>query len=123
MTNLFKGTIIKESLEDVSILFKFNVLDTRTTNEVEPSERWTIHTVEGDTNLLKELSRVIKPNKWYAHFWNSNGDIVVVYRDKTFDINYYNKGTWKQAIDYGISIGIPVAQLDFPINSPQQSIQ
>ncbi len=48
------------------------------------------------------------------HFWD-NRNIIVAFKDKIFEIDYDDKGTWKNAIDYGISIGIPKEQLDFSI--------
>lgn len=40
---------------------------------------------------------------------------MVVFKDKTFEIDYDDKETWKEAVDYGLSLGIPAEQLDFLI--------
>ena len=50
---------------------------------------------------------------WYVHFWKRN-KIIVVYRDKQFEITRDDKGTWKDAIEHGRAQGIPADELDFP---------
>ena len=50
------------------------------------------------------------------HFWKSDKNIIAIFKDKVFKFNYDVKDSWKEVLDYGISIGIPVQELDFPIN-------
>ena len=50
------------------------------------------------------------------HFWKpGNSKIEVVFKNKIFSIDYSEKSTWKEAISYGKSVGIPEEQLDFII--------
>lgn len=107
------GTIVEESLEDSRVLNDFHILNTRITKEDNPAERWHLCKVEATPEQLQKLSAVLKPEKWYAHFWNGN-KIIVVFRDKTFEQKADDKSTWEPAIQYGLSIGIPKEQLDFP---------
>jgi hypothetical protein len=65
-------------------------------------------------NDFKELSKVIKPSKWYAYFW-SGDEMIVVFRGKIFYQKVNDKNSWEPAIAYGISVGIPKEQLDFLI--------
>ena len=46
------------------------------------------------------------------HFWRDNR-MIVLFKKKRFTLDIENKNTWKEAIDYGLSIGIPREQLDF----------
>jgi len=46
--------------------------------------------------------------------------VIVVYPNKEFDIVYSDKDSWKDAIAYGQSLGIPIEQLDFKIDEYEQ---
>jgi hypothetical protein len=112
---MYKGAIILESLDDIKVIKDFTTLNVTVANDPNPSDRWHIHDVEATRDQLQLLSRVMKPDRYYAHFWNKNRDIVVVYRDKIFEFNFDDKKSWEPAIKYGLSVGIPREQLDFPI--------
>lgn len=112
---IYIGAIIEESLEDKNILKGFHVTHTSVTDDIDPNDRWHIHTVESDKNKLFELSRVLKPEKYYAHFWNKQKQVIVVFHQRIFEFNYDNKDEWVPAIEYGLSVGIPRDQLDFLI--------
>ena len=107
---IYKGIIIEESLIDSNCLNEMDIINTRIAHNGE----WTLRKVNLTKEKIEYLSNKIKSPLYYMHFWNDR-DVVVVFKDKTFEINYDNKDTWKDAIDYGISIGIPKEQLDFPI--------
>lgn len=108
----YLGTIVEESLEDSRVLNDFHILNVRITNEDNPADRWHLYKVETTPEQLQKLSSVLKPEKWYAHFW-SGDEMIVVFRDKTFTQKVSDKSTWEPAIQYGLSIGIPKEQLDF----------
>lgn len=112
---IYTGTIIKESLENENILNYFKIINITITDDEKPEDRWHLYTVESTKELLQKLSSVIKPEKFYCHFWDKNKKIIVVFRDKIFNFNYDNKNSWQPAIEYGESIGIPKEQLDFLI--------
>lgn len=48
------------------------------------------------------------------HFWNGN-QVIAVFPGKVYKFQHSNKSTWKDAVEYGKSIGIPEEQLDFII--------
>jgi len=112
----YKGAIVEESLEDNRILNDFKVSSISVTKEDNPEERWHICNVEATKKQIENLSKNIKPSKWYAHFWNSNKDVIAIFRGKIFYFNYNDKKSWNPAIKYGRSIGIPREQLDFIID-------
>ncbi len=109
----YKGTIVKESLEDENILKDFVVIEETVTDDVNPNDQWHMFKVEADTEQLGKLSKVIKTERWYAHFWDDDGNIIVVYRDKVFSFHKDDEVGRKEAIDYGLSVDIPEEQLDF----------
>jgi hypothetical protein len=62
-----------------------------------------------------ELAKNLKPEKWYAHFWDDI-HIYVVFPGKVFKISRNDTSTWQPAIDYGLSLKISSEQLDFIID-------
>ena len=109
----YKGSIVEESLEDNLILNDFKIIDFRITDDENPSDRWHIYKVESDKDKLLKLSKYLKQEKWYAHFWDKNKNIIVVFKDKVFEFSYGDKDSWNKAVSHGISVGIPEEQLDF----------
>ena len=107
---IYEGIIIEESLIDSKYMNGIEIIKT----EIAHNGQWTLRTVNITKEKIEYLSGKIKSNSYYMHFWN-NRDVIVVFKDKTFEIDYDNKETWEDAIEYGISIGIPKEQLDFPI--------
>ncbi len=115
---LYKGTIVQESLIDDRILNEFRFLGFRVTNKEKPEERWHLFTVEATETVIVKLSKYIKPEKWYAHFWNGD-NIIAIFSNKVFRFKFSDKSSWKEAVEYGKSIGIPGGQLDFLIDDLQ----
>ena len=105
---IYKGKIIVQSLEDKNLVSKMQILGT------EVADDWTIHTVLISKSDIENLTPYIKQGPWYAHFWHGN-EVLVVFRDKIFKFIYNQPATWREAIGYGISIGISREQLNFPI--------
>lgn len=112
----YKGYIIEESLEDNLILNNFKIIGIKITDDENPADRWHIYEVETSKEQLLKISKYLKPGKWYTHFWDSNKNIIAVFKDKNFEFNYDNKESWNEAVEYGLSLGIPKEQLDFLID-------
>ena len=112
----YKGIIIKESLVDPTILEGIKVISTRTeVDQDDPNNIWHFNNVEVSRDDIENLQTHLKrEGGWYMHFWRGQ-DVMVVFRDKLFEIKYDDKSTWKDAVEYGRSIGIPAEQLDFLI--------
>lgn len=108
----YKGSIVVESLEDKGILDNLKVLNIDETDDEIPADRWHIYAVEATPDEINEISRAMYPERWYAHFWD-NKNIVAVFRDKVFHMKRDDKNTWQEAINYGMSVGVPKEQLDF----------
>jgi len=108
----YKGTIVLESLSDDRILNEFEIIKLKITDEDNPSNRWHLITVLASKEQIEKLANYLKPEKWYAHFWNGD-DIIAVFPNKIFNFKHSDKFTWTEAIEYGKSLGIPEKQLDF----------
>ncbi len=106
----YKGTIIENSLADRSLLDNINILETKNSTD------WILHDVLVNKIQIESFGRYMSTGPWYMHFWQEDGDnIIVVFKDKNFTIKQSDKGTWTDAIEYGIALGIPKEQLDFAI--------
>jgi hypothetical protein len=110
----YKGIIVEESLEDNRILNEIDIIDFRISKDENLADRWHLYTVKVTKDDIQKVSRYIKSGKWYMHFWNGN-EIIAVFKDKVFEFKHDQKETWKDACDYGRSLGIPKEQLDFVI--------
>ena len=104
----YKGTIVEESLKDKSLIKKLKVLN----SSVEGA--WHLYTIEVSEKEIEEISHSLNAQKWYAHFWKDQ-KVIVAFKDKIMRFEHSKKETWKPVVDYGLSIGIPKEQLDFPI--------
>ncbi|MBX4190025.1 hypothetical protein KW791_01895 [Candidatus Parcubacteria bacterium] len=104
----YKGTIIQNSLTDPSVIKSLKV------EKSYKIEDWNLHDVMVGEDQIKQLGKNLNDGPWYMHFWEEGkDDVTVVFKDKIFKIKYSDKNTWKEAISYGKSKGIPEKQLDF----------
>jgi hypothetical protein len=110
----YTGTIVEESLEDNRILNDFDIVSVKISKDDNPADRWHLYSVKVSKDDISVLAQQIKLGKWYMHFWKGR-DVIAVFKDKIFEFKYDNKSTWKDAVDYGLSQGIPQEQLDFII--------
>ncbi|MFA6072397.1 MAG: hypothetical protein WC810_27865 [Janthinobacterium sp.] len=113
LANNYKGTIVEESLIDNRILNDLKIIDFRVSKDENPVDRWHLYTVLVTNQDIERLSQNIKP-KWYMHFWKDR-EVIAVFQNKIFKFNYDDKSSWEPVVNYGLSIGIPKEQLDFPI--------
>jgi len=110
----YKGVIVEESLEDSRILNDFKIIDFRISKEENPADRWHLYTVQVSQEEIIRLSKNIK-QKWYMHFWKGR-NVIAIFKNKKFEFNFDDKSSWKPVVEYGLSLGIPKEQLDFPID-------
>lgn len=110
--DLYKGTIIENSLADKNILASVKI------EKTYQSDDWIIHDVCIKKWQIPEIAKALAEGPWYAHLSQpGSDDVIVIFKNKTFTIKYSDASTWTGAVAYGKSIGIPEEQLDFPIRS------
>ena len=108
---MLKGTIIENSLINMDILKTLQI------DKTWQAGSWILHSVRIDGSRVLELSQSLKDEPWYIHLWEpGKDDITVIFKNKIFNIKFSDKSTWTDAVNYGISLGIPAEQLDFPID-------
>lgn len=119
----YKGVIIEESLGDVLVLKSVKIIKTKV-EPIKPSHKtpwlgqWTLHTVEilekDAEQIAQEISKSFDPEHpdWYADYKNDKYHFII-YAGKVFKVDLQNPALYKDAKEYGISIGIPEYQVDF----------
>ena len=108
----FHGIIVKESLENKSLLDEVEILGT------QKGRDWELIRVGLNNSKREEFIKSVRRNlkseggvPFYAHFY-SKDKLIIVFPGKMFEVTP-NRNTWKAVIDYGLSQGIPIEQLDF----------
>ncbi|MFH1211549.1 MAG: hypothetical protein V1659_01320 [Candidatus Woesearchaeota archaeon] len=114
MMHEYKGVIVEESLEDNRVLNDLEIIKFEISKEENPANRWHLYTIRVSKEEIGRLSENIKP-KWYAHFWKGR-NVIAIFKGKKFEFNFDDKSSWKSVVEYGLSLGIPKEQLDFPID-------
>ena len=121
----FKGVIIEESLKSKKLLDNIEIIETRIEkvgkrHKTPWLKKWTLHTVSIPQNKTGEIAKKISQNldyehgtSWYADF-NNGEEFFVIYKDRIFKWKKGDREGPQQAKDYGISLGIPEYQVDFP---------
>lgn len=117
----YKGVIIEESLENRDILKDVAILSTKVEEVTERHKtpwlkQWTLHTVEVPESKGKEIAKELRQaldseHAWYADFKNEKFHYVI-FRNKVFKVDLQNP-KYREAMEYGVSLGIPWYQLDF----------
>jgi len=118
----YKGVIIEESLDNKDVLKNVSVLKTEIETVTEEHKtpwikKWTLHSVEIPNATADEISKKIsqsleKEHNWYADFKNDLYHYII-YQNKVFKVDLKNPVLYRDAKEYGISIGIPEYQVDF----------
>lgn len=123
----YQGVIIEESLQDVSVMNELKLLQT-IIEPITPKHKtpwlkqWTLHTVEIPEEYAEEIAEKISTSfdkehpDWYADHKNDRYHFII-YSGKVFKVDLTNPVIYKDAQDYGISIGIPAYQVDFAPNN------
>jgi hypothetical protein len=113
MDEEFHSIVIDQSQKDSNIFQNLNIIGQKTSS----SSNWILYKISVlDTDLnetIKNLQDNMSEGNWYLHFYNKDGSkLIIVFREKIFYTDN-NKQNWKEAINYGESLGIPKEQLDF----------
>ncbi len=115
----FTGLLLKESLQDTSVLDGLRIARTETWRvenaaDFQP-EIWTAITVEGEADqadaVAGRLSRAMKP-RWYANLTTAEHSLVI-FKDRVFKYRRGDPEKRAEAQTYARSVGIPDHQLDW----------
>lgn len=122
----YRGVLIEESLENKDILKDLKISSTEVEEVTDKHKtpwvkQWTMHTVEipeeNSDGIAEMISHTIDrqhANAWYANFLNESFQYVI-FRDKVFKVDRSKKEQYQEVTKFGLSLGIPKYQLDFPL--------
>jgi len=118
----YTGVIIEESLNNPAVLKQFLILSTKVEQVTEKHKtpwiaQWTLHTIEIPEEDGGKVAEILgkdleEEHNWYADFRNEKYHFII-FRNKVFKVDLQNPVLYKDAKDYGISLGIPEYQVDF----------
>lgn len=115
MNTEFRAIVVDKSQKDVTIFQYLNVIGKKFDGD------WILYKISVQEEDLKAIINRIQKNmignSWYFHFYNEDGSrLIIVFKEKIFKTDN-NKENWKEAIEYGKSLNIPIEQLDFSPNT------
>src|SRR3990167_4259425 len=104
----YKGVIIEESLENLSVLNSVKILSTKI-EQITPHHKtpwvkqWTLHTVEVVEEKADKLAGTISrsldtkhKHSWYADFKNEKSHYII-FPNKIFKVDLKNPALYKNA--------------------------
>jgi hypothetical protein len=119
---IYNGIIIEESLHDKDVLKDVNIVSTlvekvNAHHETPWLEKWTLHTVEIQENMVENVSEKLARafdvdhiGNWYADF--KNADIhYVIFPNKIFKLDRSKNSDYDEMVEYALGIGLPESQL------------
>ena len=116
MGDYYLGTVIKESLEDPSILDELDVLqeyiEEHPNEEFEEWHLCEIHIEPENMDSITQRLQSALRSGWFTHFYRED-KLIVVFKDKIFHASRRDLSSQQEAIEHGLNQGIPKEQLDF----------
>jgi len=119
----YRGTVIEESLNDLSALDDLKIIKT----DIEPAtfehqasniKKWTLHRVEIPLEIVDRVAKKISDSistengPWYADF-KTGARHYIIFSGRIFIIDRSDRKQYENARQYGVKLGIPEHQLDF----------
>ena len=119
----YSGALLAESLRPDAVLDGIPLTVTRIYRavlgiaEAGQPELWTVFEFEVPADRARELaealSRLLLEGSWYCDF-RSADEVFVVFSGRVFRYPRGDRAARAQAEEYGRSVGVPEAQLDWP---------
>jgi hypothetical protein len=114
----YAGTLVGESLQPGTALEDISLTVTRIRRTANHRQHWTIidfHvTAARAAELAGTMSQALsRESGWYCDFHSLN-DVFVVFNEKIFRYQRGDRSGRAEAEEYGRSMGVPAAQLDWP---------
>jgi len=115
---VYSGVLLKESLKELDVLADIQVVEISTQEETNPTAEqariWTWYRIqvaeEKLQSISERLSSALKERAWYTNLW-TEGDYLLIFPNRIFRGSSVDDPVWSKAIEYGTSIGVPIAQL------------
>lgn len=105
MANEYHGNMLDTEFRGPDFLKRFTIF----AKEKSPRNPWTMHGVVIPAKAIEAVIRDVRRNllpgaPYYAHFYNADGnELIIVYKERVFRVTS-DKSRWKEAIEYGRSL-------------------
>jgi hypothetical protein len=117
---MWKGLLLKESLRDLGVLADLCITRTEVWQVANAAENqpstWTALTFEAEDaqaeRLAEALSQVLHPQGWYLNA-STEEEVYVIFPRKVFRYRKGDGAGREAAKQFGRTVGIPEAQLDW----------
>jgi hypothetical protein len=115
---MFRGKINSEALNNPIIINEMKIVEFHIEHHPEANAKfWHCFRVNiSDSKISSITERISKEIKkdWFSIFWNEK-EIFVIFSGKIFRLSRQDKqnSKWKEAIDYGVKLGIQEQYLKF----------
>jgi hypothetical protein len=111
---MYHSIIIEESLKNPEVLKNYKIIRTKFSAE----QNWHLHIIEVpeifDSFISEIQNEMVLDKPYYFHIYDQGKTLVIVFKDKIFNINPADESTWQEAREYGSQkLNIPAEQLDF----------
>ncbi len=121
---MYRGVLIKESLDGLSILGELRILDIEVVEIETPAAgqpaTWTVLTFEIDdadaAMSARKLAGELAPGPWYVDF-NNGEQSFVVFSERVFTYTQGDEATLSAAREHARGLGIPESQIDWAVPS------
>ncbi|WP_395152519.1 hypothetical protein [Ilumatobacter sp.] len=119
---MYRGVLIKESLDRLSILDELRIVDTTVVDLASPAggqpATWTVVTFEVDDadapRSAQTLANGLASGPWYVDF-NNGERSYVVFSDRVFTYTRGDEATLRTAQVHARGEGIPESQIDWAV--------
>ncbi len=117
---MYKGTVIKESLQDQSVLKNLTTSNERVAFIDNPAPdqppTWTLYNFSVEDSdaesTAKILAEALKEGTWYIDM-NDGNKSYVIFSNRVFAYEKENTEAREEAKKYGRMLGIPESQLNW----------
>ncbi|MDQ7021699.1 MAG: hypothetical protein Q9M91_07855 [Candidatus Dojkabacteria bacterium] len=117
---MYHGILLNKSFKDNTFLLTYKSFSTK----VFENSDWIVYGIEINDKEIENQIKLIQKNmirgKYFNHVYNDER-LVIIYKDKIFDVTSHIS-SWKNAIEYGKSLGIDEDQLNFWPNRFQDEV-
>lgn len=107
----YHGILMEEALDDNRLINSLKIEKVHITGHKKQQDRRHLYQVKVSLEQINSLAHHINED-WYIYFWKDN-QITVLFQNRQFQIDYLNRDTWTDVLNYAHSIGLDEQDMDF----------
>lgn len=117
----YHGIIVDESFRDESYIKQQKIIGSKKSSR----NNWMLYKTEVDPERILDVIKLTQNELktdlfYYAHFYRTD-ELIVVFKEKIFELDPHDKNSWKECINYGVKKQIPFYQMEiFPVKKEDE---